>query len=160
MLFRHRWFVKTRPVSPERSASGVEGPQGLAIRYAAGSLDFARDDSAFRALTIKGPERYALRSVMGVNYFMKRIFASLFVALVSFPVAGLACGGGGDCDGMVLPPPEVPAPGPAENLLSSLTDHAGLLAGMALAALIGYVVSRQRKLLETGSAAPSFGGTQ
>ena len=88
---------------------------------------------------------------------MKKIFASLFVTLVSFPVAGFACGGGGDCDGMVLPPPEVPAPGPAENLLSSISDHAGFLAGVALAALIGYVISRQRKLLDTGSAVPSFG---
>ncbi len=91
---------------------------------------------------------------------MKRIFASLFVALVSLPIASFACGGGADCDGMDLPPPEVAAPGPVENLIGSLSDHAGLFAGLALAAIIGFVVSRQRKLLETGSAAPSFGGTR
>lgn len=84
---------------------------------------------------------------------MKRIFASVVVALVSLPMASFACGGG-DCGGMDLPPPEVPAPGPVENLLSALSDHAGLFAGLALAAIIGFVVSRQRKLLETKSAAP------
>lgn len=90
---------------------------------------------------------------------MKRIFSAILLALVSLPIASFACGGGGDCDGMVLPPPEVPAPGPVENLISSLADHMGLFAGLALAAIIGFAVSRQRKLLETGSPAPSFGGT-
>ncbi len=80
---------------------------------------------------------------------MKRIFSSIVLALISFPIAGFACGGGGDCDGMVLPPPEVPAPGPVANLLSSLADHSGLFAGLALAAIIGFAVSRQVKLLET-----------
>ena len=86
---------------------------------------------------------------------MKRIFSFIFITLVSLPGVTFACGGGGDCDGMVLPPPEVPAPGPVENVLSSLSDHAGLFVGLALAAVIGaVVVSRQRKLLETNSGAP------
>ena len=83
---------------------------------------------------------------------MKRIFASFFVTLVSLPIGAFACGGG-DCS-MDLPPPPVPAPGPVENLLSMLSEHTGLFAGLALAAIVGYVVSRQRKLLETKSAAP------
>ncbi len=85
---------------------------------------------------------------------MKRIFASAFVTLVSLPVAGFACGGG-DCS-MDLPPPEVPAPTTVENLLSALSQHTGLFAAMALAAIIGVAVSRQRRLLETKTAAPSF----
>ena len=88
---------------------------------------------------------------------MKRIFASVFAALVSLPVAAFACGGG-DCS-MDLPPPEVPAPGAVENLLSSLSEHSGLFAGLALAAIFGFVVARQRKLLETKSANPSFAPT-
>lgn len=83
---------------------------------------------------------------------MKRIFASVFIALVSMPIAAFACGGG-DCS-MDLPPPQVPAPGPVENLLSALSEHTGLFAGLALAAIVGFVVSRQRKLLEAKSAAP------
>ena len=83
---------------------------------------------------------------------MKRIFASVFATLVSLPIATFACGGG-DCS-MDLPPPQVPAPGPVENLLSALSEHTGLFAGLALAAIVGYVVSRQRKLLETKSAGP------
>ncbi len=89
---------------------------------------------------------------------MKRIFFSIIVALVSLPIAGFACGGG-DCS-MDLPPPEIPTPGPVENLISALSAHGGLFAGMALAAIIGgVVVSRQRKLLATKSVAPSFGAT-
>ncbi len=58
---------------------------------------------------------------------------------------------------MDLPPPEVPAPTTVENLLSSLSDHSGLFLGIALAAIIGFAVSRPGKLLATKSAAPSFG---
>jgi len=83
---------------------------------------------------------------------MKRIFASLFVSLVSFPIAGFACGDK-DCS-MDLPPPPVPVPGPVENLISSLSEHSGLFAGMALAAVVAVALARQRKLLETKSAAP------
>ncbi|CAN5431676.1 hypothetical protein BH18VER1_BH18VER1_13890 [soil metagenome] len=83
---------------------------------------------------------------------MKRIFASLFVSLLSFPIAGFACGGG-DCS-MDLPPPEVPVPGPVENLISSFSEHNGLFAGMALAAVVAVAPARQRQLLETKSAAP------
>lgn len=83
---------------------------------------------------------------------MKRIFASVFVALVTLPLAGFACGGG-DCS-MDLPAPQMPAPGPVENLLSMLSEHTGFFAGLALAAIVGFVLSRQRKLIETKSAAP------
>ncbi len=86
---------------------------------------------------------------------MKKIFSSVVVALVSLPISGSACGGG-DCS-MDLPPPEVPAPTTVENLLSSLSDHSGLFLGIALAAIIGFAVSRPGKLLATKSAAPSFG---
>lgn len=88
---------------------------------------------------------------------MKRIFSSVFLAFLSLPMASFACGGGGDCDGMVLPPPEVAAPGPVATILSSLSEHSGLFAGLAIAGLIGIAVSRQVKLLETKSVAPSFG---
>lgn len=84
---------------------------------------------------------------------MKKIFAFVFVALVS-PLAAFACGGG-DCS-MDLPAPQVPAPGPVENLLGALSEHTGLFAGLAFAAIVGYVVSRQRKLLETKSGLSSF----
>ncbi len=97
-------------------------------------------------LTIRRSARYVPKSVM------KRIFASGFVALVSLPLAGFACGGG-DCS-MDLPAPQVPAPGPVENLLGALSEHTGLFAALAFAAIVGFVVSRQRKLLETKSAAP------
>ncbi len=89
---------------------------------------------------------------------MKKIFASIFLALLSFPIAGFACGGG-DCSGMELPPPTVPAPGPVENLGAALSDHAGLLAGLALAAVLGVALARQRKLLATKSNAPSLAGS-
>jgi len=89
---------------------------------------------------------------------MKKLFSSIVVALSSLPVLGFACGGG-DCS-MDLPPPPVPAPGPVENLISALSAHSGLFAGMALAAIIGGVlVSRQRKLLAMKSVAPSFSAT-
>ncbi len=82
---------------------------------------------------------------------MKRIFFSIVFALASLPLSAFACGAG-DCS-MDLPPPEVPAPGAVENLISALSAHSGLCAGMALAAIIGGVlVSRQRKLLATESA--------
>jgi hypothetical protein len=97
-------------------------------------------------LTTRSSARYVPKPVM------KRIFASVFVAVVSLPLAAFACGGG-DCS-MDLPPPRVPAPGPVENLLSTLADHTGLFAGLALAAIVGYAVSRQRKLLATKSATP------
>lgn len=83
---------------------------------------------------------------------MKKIFASAFVALLSFPIAGFACGGG-DCSGMELPPPEVPAPGPTEQLLGAAADHAGLIASCLLATALVIAFSRQRKLLATKSAA-------
>ncbi len=88
---------------------------------------------------------------------MKRIFAPAFVALVSLPIPGFACGGG-DCS-MDLPPPEVPAPTTVENLMNSFSEHTGLFAGLAVAAIFGFIVSRQRKLLETKSSAPAFGST-
>lgn len=88
---------------------------------------------------------------------MKKIFASISLALLSFPLAAFACGGG-DCSGMELPPPTVPAPGPVESLLGALSDHAGLFAALTLAAAIGFALSRQRKLLATKSSAPSFAG--
>ena len=91
---------------------------------------------------------------------MKKIFASFFVTLVTFPISSFACGGGGDCGGMDLPPPPVSPPGPMDHLASVLSDHAGLAAGLALAGLLAALVARQRKLVEIGSAAPSFvGGT-
>lgn len=83
---------------------------------------------------------------------MKRIFTSIFVALVSLPIASFACGDK-DCS-MDLPPPPVPVPGPLENVIGALSEHTGLFAGLAIAAIIGLVISRQRKLLETKSAAP------
>jgi len=83
---------------------------------------------------------------------MKRMLASLVGTLASLPVVGFACGGG-DCS-MDLPPPEVPAPTTVENLMSSLSAHQGLFAALALGAILAVVVSRQRKLLETKSAAP------
>lgn len=90
---------------------------------------------------------------------MKKIFAAVSVALVTLPIATFACGGG-DCSGMELPPPPVPTPGPMENLLGVLSDHAGLAAGIALAALLAALASRLGKPEAAGSAAPSFvGGT-
>ena len=83
---------------------------------------------------------------------MKRIFASIFVALVSLPNASFACGDK-DCS-MDLPPPPVPVPGPLENVIGALSEHTGLFAGLAIAAVFGLVISRQRKLLETKAAAP------
>ncbi|MFN2476325.1 MAG: hypothetical protein ABR526_08300 [Chthoniobacterales bacterium] len=83
---------------------------------------------------------------------MKRIFAAIIGTLVSLPISGFACGGG-DCS-MDLPPPEVPAPTTAENVMGALSAHQGLFAAIALAAILAVVVSRQRKLLETKSAAP------
>jgi hypothetical protein len=51
----------------------------------------------------------------------------------------------------------VPVPGPLENVIGALSEHTGLFAGLALAAIVGgFVLSRQGKLLETKSAAPSF----
>lgn len=91
---------------------------------------------------------------------MRKIFAAFFVALATSPVASFACGGGSDCGGMELPPPPVPVPGPMENLLGVLSDHAGLTAGLVLAALLAILAARQRKSEGIGSAAPSFvGGT-
>ncbi len=58
---------------------------------------------------------------------------------------------------MDLPPPEVPGPTTVENLLNSLSDHTGLFAAVALAAIIGLAIARQGKLLATKSSAPSFG---
>lgn len=89
---------------------------------------------------------------------MKKIFAVLFVALATFPVASYACGGGSDCGGMELPPPPVPTPGPMENLLGVLSNHAGLTAGLVLAALLAALAARQRKLEGISSAAPSLAG--
>ncbi len=60
---------------------------------------------------------------------------------------------------MDLPPPEVPAPGAVENMLRSLSENAGLFAGLAIAAVFGFVVARQRKLLETKSASRSLAPT-
>lgn len=88
---------------------------------------------------------------------MKRIFSSVSLALLSFPIAGLACAGG-DCSGMELPPPTVPTPGSMENLLGALSDHAGLFAGLFLAVAMGIALFRQRKLLATQSSTPSFAG--
>ncbi len=88
---------------------------------------------------------------------MKRIFASVFATLASLPIVSFACGGG-DCS-MDLPAPEVPAPGPVENVLSALSDHSGLFAGLMLAGMVAVIISRQRRLLETKSAAPSFGSS-
>ncbi len=83
---------------------------------------------------------------------MTKIFASLFVAFVSLPVASFACGGG-DCS-MDLPPPPVPVPGPVENAVAALSEHSGLFAALALAAIVGIALARQRKLVETRSTAP------
>ncbi len=60
---------------------------------------------------------------------------------------------------MDLPPPPVPVPGQVENAMRSLSEHTGLFAGLALAAIFGFMVSRQRKLLETKSSAPALGST-
>ncbi|MDQ6622070.1 MAG: hypothetical protein M3Y86_01110 [Verrucomicrobiota bacterium] len=57
---------------------------------------------------------------------------------------------------MELPPPEVAVPGPAEQVLGALSDHAGLFAGCALAAALAFAFARQRKLIATKSAAQSF----
>ena len=86
---------------------------------------------------------------------MKRIFFSIVFALASHPLSAFACGAG-DCS-MDLPPPEVPAQTTVENLLNSLSDHTGLFAAMALAAIICLAIARQGKLLATKSSAPSFG---
>ena len=88
---------------------------------------------------------------------MKKVFASLFVALATFPIRTFACGGG-DCSGMELPPPPVPTPGPMENLLGVLSNHAGLFAGVALAALIAAILARPGKIEAARPAAPSFAG--
>ena len=87
---------------------------------------------------------------------MKKILAAS-AALVFYPVALFACGGG-DCSGMELPPLEAPAPGPLDDVVSALSDHAGLLAGCALATAIAFALARQRKLVATKSAEQSFAG--
>ncbi|MEO5722139.1 MAG: hypothetical protein ABIR71_11795 [Chthoniobacterales bacterium] len=86
---------------------------------------------------------------------MKKFIASLSVALVTLPVAGFACGGG-DCSGMELPAPPAPEPGAVENVVSVLSDNAGLTAGLVLAALVGYAIARQRKALEATSRGPAL----
>lgn len=83
---------------------------------------------------------------------MTRFLTSAVVTLMALPITTFACGGG-DCS-MDLPPPPVQVPGPVENLLGVLSDHIGLFAGLALATIVGYAISRQRKLLATKSAAP------
>lgn len=88
---------------------------------------------------------------------MKKVFAALFVALTTLPLCTFACGGG-DCSGMELPPPPVPVPGPMENLLGVLSNHAGLMAGLGLAALIAALLARTRKLEGAQPAAPMFAG--
>jgi len=83
---------------------------------------------------------------------MKKIVASILAAVVTSPIASFACGGS-DCS-MDLPAPEVPAPTTVENLMNSFAEHPGLFASMAVAAVIGFAVFRQRKLLETRTASP------
>jgi hypothetical protein len=105
-------------------------------------------------LTSRGGTPYSALSFRRMKgRSMKRIFNLAVVGLLSFPAVGFACGGS-DCGGMDLPPPQPPPPGPVENLMGVLSDHAGLMAGLALAALVGFIASRQRKLLATKSAAP------
>ncbi|CAN5490622.1 hypothetical protein BH20VER3_BH20VER3_07370 [soil metagenome] len=89
---------------------------------------------------------------------MKKLVAAFTVALVTSPLATFACGGG-DCSGMELPPVETPAPGPVDQVVSALSDHAGLLAGCTLAAALGFALARQRKLIATKSAGQSFAGS-
>lgn len=89
---------------------------------------------------------------------MKKIFAAIVVELVTSPFAAFACGGG-DCSGMELPPPPVPVPGPVENLLSALSDHAGLFAGCALAMALAFGFARQRKLIATKANEQTFAGS-
>lgn len=86
---------------------------------------------------------------------MKKIFASAVVGLLSLPAIGLACEGGGDCGGMELPPPPVPAPHPqVDALLNSFSSHIGLFAGLALALSIGIVLARRPKFLAPGTSLP------
>ncbi|MDQ6656230.1 MAG: hypothetical protein M3Y80_10505 [Verrucomicrobiota bacterium] len=84
---------------------------------------------------------------------MKKFLASTTVALLSLPVAAFACGGG-DCSGMELPPPPVPAPPhpQVDALLSSLSQHLGFFISLGLAAAIGLVIARRPKLLATKTA--------
>lgn len=86
---------------------------------------------------------------------MRKIFAAVSVALVTLPIATFACGGG-DCGGMELPPPPAPTPGAMDNLLGLLSGHAGLMTGIALAALLAALAARRNKPQAAGSAAPSF----
>ncbi|MBA3651068.1 MAG: hypothetical protein H0W66_06230 [Chthoniobacterales bacterium] len=88
---------------------------------------------------------------------MKKVFAALFVALTTLPLSSFACGGG-DCSGMELPPPPVPVPGQMENIFGVLSNHAGLMAGLGLAALIAALLARTRKLEGAQPAAPTFAG--
>jgi len=87
---------------------------------------------------------------------MKRIFASAVFGLLSFPALGLACGGGGDCGGMELPPPTVPAPPhpQLDALLSSFSSHIGLFIGLALALSIGVIFARRPKFLAPEASLP------
>lgn len=93
-----------------------------------------------------------------IAFYGKRGCASISVTLVAFPIARFACGGGSDCGGMELPAAPVPVSGPMENLLGVLSDHAGLTAGLVIAALLAALVARQRQLVGIGSAPPSFAG--
>lgn len=88
---------------------------------------------------------------------MKNAFAALFGALTALPLSTFACGGG-DCSGMELPPPPGPVPGPMENMLGVLSNHAGLMTGLGLAALIAALLARTRKLEGAQPAAPTFAG--
>lgn len=83
---------------------------------------------------------------------MKKLFASVAVALVALPLVSFGCGGG-DCT-MDLPPPEVPIPSPVDNLVRLVTDHTGALVSLALAAILVSVAARPRKLLAAESITP------
>lgn len=89
---------------------------------------------------------------------MKKLFAAFTVALLTSPMAVFACGGG-DCSGMELPPLEAPTPGPVDQVVNALSDHAGLLAACALAAAMALALARQRKLIATKSVGQSLVGS-
>ena len=81
---------------------------------------------------------------------MKKILATVLVALLTAPAAMLACDGG--TAGFDLPPRDVPVPTAVESI-ANVFSGAGLYVGLALGTVIGAIVARRRKLLTGKSAA-------
>ena len=81
---------------------------------------------------------------------MKKIYASILLALVSLQSAAFGCDGG--TSGFDLPPP--PPPTPLESVVNSVSNNAVLFIGLALGTLIGAAVARQRRFAAAKAPRP------